>query len=317
MDDSIRVSILVPFYNVEQYFLKCLASIFTQTYQYVDYVFVDDCSPDNSLKILNDALIEYNIEKERYVLVSHKCNEGIAKSRIDCIENARGEYVYFVDADDWVEKEAIEHMVAACNNGEVDIIGCDFIKDFVSGSMTYHHEEYAESCVGNMLKCLNYDIATVLWKLLIRRELFCHFSISPINIGEDYIVTIKLFYYANSFRYIRDAFYHYVQYNPNRLSFQTLLSINDHIKCVNEVESFMRAKECFDNEVEHQLLLRKFNIKSNFVLNKNLLDDVAFNTTFPEAKGVWRQMNYSYKENLKFWLAEHGLFVVLKFFMSL
>jgi hypothetical protein len=197
---------------------------------------------------------------------------------------------------------------------QLDIIGCDFVKEFISGSMTYHHEKYAKSCIGNMLKCLNYDIATVLWKLLIRRDLFSHFSISPINIGEDYIITIKLFYYANSFMSIRKAFYHYVQYNPNRLSFQTLHSIRDHIKCVYEVESFLRANKCFDDDVEHQLLLRKFNIKSNFVLNKNMMDDLAFKTTFPEAKGVWREMNYSNKENLKFWLAEHGLFVILKLF---
>ena len=89
-----------------------------------------------------------------------------------------------------------------------------------------------------------------------------------------------------------------------------------HIKGVQEVESFCRDKGLYDDYVAHILKLRKFNIKSNFVLNKQLLDEVSFNNTFPEAKGIWRMMNYSKKECVKFWLAEHGLIRFLKLLLS-
>lgn len=312
MNHPISVSILMPIYKVEQYLERTLDSIFTQTYPYLDYVFVNDCSPDNSLQVLLNTIKKHGIKDARYVIVNHEQNEGIAVSRTDCIANAKGDYVFFVDSDDWIEKDAVEQMVKACNNGTIDIVGCDFMKDFVSGDTKYYHEKYGEICRENMLKCLNYDIGTVLWKLLIRRSLFCNFKIIPhVDIVEDYIMSVKLYYYAKNFVAIPKAFYHYVQYNQARVSFQTQRSVNMHIKGVQEVERFCREKGLYDDYVHQKLLLRKFNIKGNFVLNKQLLNNKLFQTTFPEAKGVWRNMKYSRKEQLKFWLAEHNLFFIL------
>lgn len=304
----------MPIYKVEQYLEKTLASIFTQTYPYLDYVFVNDCSPDNSLQVLKDTIAKYQIEENRYTIVSHAQNEGIAVSRTDCIANAKGDYVYFVDSDDWIEKDTVEQMVSATKGGTIDIVGCDYMKDYLSSKTTYHHDNYAETCRENLYKCLNYDIATVLWKLLIRRELFDNFKITPhVDIVEDYIMSVKLYYYAKSFVAIPKAYYHYVQYNQSRVSLQTLWSITMHIKGVEEVEQFCREKELYNDEVAYKLLLRKFNIKSNFVINNQLLDINAYQETFPEAKGIWKEMNYSKKERVKFWLADHGLFLLLKF----
>lgn len=302
----------MPIYKVEQYIEKTLDSIFTQTYPYLDYVFVNDCSPDKSILVLKDTIKKHHIEADRYTIIDHVQNEGIAVSRADCIAYAKGDYVFFVDSDDWIERNTVEHLVAATKDGKIDIVGCDYMKEYLSGESTYHHENYSDSCRENLIRCLNYDISTVLWKLLIKRSLFEYFPISHINIGEDYIISIKLYYYAESFVSLPQAFYHYVQYNGNRLSFQKQRSIDDHIKCVNEVESFLREKGLYDDRICHSLLLRKFNIKSNFVLDKRLLNEKAFNNTFPEAKSIWRKMNYSKKECLKFWLAENGLFELLK-----
>ena len=312
MGNKIHVTILMPIYKVEQYLEKTLDSVFTQTYPYLDYVFVNDCSPDNSLQVLKDAIARYQIESNRYTIINHIQNEGIAVSRTDCIANAKGDYVYFVDSDDWIEKDTVEQMVYATNDGAIDIVGCDYMKDYLSGETTCHHENYADNCRDNMLRCLNYDIATVLWKLLIRRDLFNNFSITPhVDIVEDYIMSVKLYYYAKSFTAIPRAFYHYVQYNQARVSLQTLWSINMHIKGVEEVEGFCREKGLIDDETEYKLLLRKFNIKSNF-LTKQLLDYYRYEQTFPEAKSIWRKMNYSGKERIKFWLAEHGHYSLLK-----
>ena len=312
MEKEIHVSILMPIYKVEQYLEKTLDSIFTQTYPYLDYVFVNDCSPDNSLQVLINTIEKHRIEKSRYTIINHEQNEGIAVSRTDCIAHAKGEYVFFVDSDDWIEKNAVEQMVTATKAGAIDIVGCDFSKDFLSGKTTYHHEDYADSCRENMYRCLNYDIATVLWKLLIRRSLFDNFTITPhVDIVEDYIMSVKLYYYAKHFVSIPKSFYHYIQYNQARVSLQTAWSVSMHIKGVQEVEDFCRQKGLFDKNVEHKLLLRKFNIKSNF-LNKPLLDYKSYVQTFPEANRMWREMNYSRKEQLKFWLAERGWFSLLK-----
>ena len=309
---SYQVSIIVPIYNVEKYIVKCATTLFEQDFDSIEYIFVNDCSPDKSILVLKDTIKKHHIEADRYTIIDHVQNEGIAVSRADCIAYAKGDYVFFVDSDDWIERNTVEHLVAATKDGKIDIVGCDYMKEYLSGESTYHHENYSDSCRENLIRCLNYDISTVLWKLLIKRSLFEYFPISHINIGEDYIISIKLYYYAESFVSLPQAFYHYVQYNGNRLSFQKQRSIDDHIKCVNEVESFLREKGLYDDRICHSLLLRKFNIKSNFVLDKRLLNEKAFNNTFPEAKSIWRKMNYSKKECLKFWLAENGLFELLK-----
>lgn len=310
---TLLVSVLMPIYNVEQYLGKTLDSIFTQTYQNIEYVFVNDCSPDNSLGMLKESINRHHIDESRYTIVSHEHNEGIAVSRADCLAHAKGDYVFFVDSDDWIESEAVEQMVKATRNGAIDIVGCDFMKDYPSGETTYHHENYGNSCRMNMLYCLNYDIATVLWKLLIRRSLFENFSITPhVDIVEDYIMSVKLYYYAKSFVALPRAFYHYVQYNQARVSLQTKRSVTMHIKGVKEVEEFCREKGLYNNkEVEHKLKLRKFNIRSNF-LTAQLLDYDAYRHTFPDSSGAWHEMGYSWKEQLKFWLADHRLFTILK-----
>ena len=312
MGQIITVSILMPIYKVDQFLEKALISVFMQTYKNINYVFVIDGSPDKSLQILKDTINKCCVEPGRYNIIIHDNNEGIAKSRSDCIVMAKGDYVYFVDSDDWIEEDAVEQMVSATKDGSVDIVGCDYMKDFQTGKTTYYRENYGVTCVENLHRCINYDIATVLWKLLVRRKLFTYFTIDPINIGEDYIISIKLFYFAKSFISLNKAFYHYVQYNQNRLSFQSLRSIRDHIKCVKVVENFIKEKGFFDDEIQHRILLRKFNIKSNFVLNNMLLDEKSYNNTFPEANGVWQEMGYSRKEKIKFWLAENGLFALLK-----
>ena len=148
--------------------------------------------------------------------------------------------------------------------------------------------------------------------MLIRRSLFPNFTITPhVDIVEDYIISVKLYFYANSFAVVDKYLYHYVQYNEGRVSFQTLRSITNHIKGVKEVEEFLKTKELISQNISNLLNLRKFNIKSNF-LTKNLFDIQAYRTTFPEADKVWRQINYSRNEKIKFWLAEKKLYFILR-----
>ena len=312
MNTNPLVSILIPIYNVEKYLGKCLDSVFSQTYKNVEYVFVDDCSTDNSYDVLMSSIEQNNIPKYKYTIVSHKQNEGIAVSRADCIANAKGEYVQFVDSDDWIEPDMTETLVEATKSSQIDLVGCYFIKDFLSGKQTRHSENYSQSCAENMVLCINYDISTVLWKMLIRRSLFSYFKITPhVDIVEDYIISVKLYFYANSFAVVDKYMYHYVQYNEGRVSFQTLRSITNHIKGVKEVEEFLKTKELITPNISNLFNLRKFNIKSNF-LTKNMFDIQAYRTTFPEADKAWRQIDYSRNEKIKFWLAEKKLYFILR-----
>ena len=311
MDKQLKISILIPIFNAEKFLGKCLDSVFGQTYSPIEYVFVDNCSTDNSLAILEDKIKQYDICKDNYKLIKHAENLGIAVSRNDCIEHATGDYVLFVDSDDWIENDMLELLVSATSDGNSDIVGCDFYQEKPDGTTSYVKEPFSDNCHDNLLKALNYEISSVLWKLLVRRSLFNEIRFTPhLDIVEDYIVTIKLYQHATTFAAVHKALYHYVLYQ-NSTSSKRLNSIISHVKGVTIIEEYLKREGLYDSEVEHRLLLRKFNIKSNF-LTKQLLDYKSYRQTFPEAKGVWREMGYSRNERIKFWLADHGMFSLLK-----
>ena len=312
MKNSIRVSILVPIYNVEKFIGKCLDSIFSQNYTNVNYVFADDCSTDNSLMVLQSKLAEYSISSERYIIIRHSENMGIAQTRIGLLAEADGDYVQFIDSDDWIENNMIEAMVEATDNGKIDIVGCDFFWEYANGRTKANFDNFAGSCFDNMIKTINFQITPVLWKLLVKKSLYRNFKIdSNINVGEDYIISIKLFFYAKSFKHVEQHLYHYVQLNKSRLSSQIKRGIKDHMKAVIEVESFFKNQNFNNEAIIEQLMLRKFNIRSNF-LNNRFLDYDEYNNCFPETKGIWRKINYTKREKFKFWLADHKLFFLLK-----
>jgi glycosyltransferase involved in cell wall biosynthesis len=245
-------------------------------------------------------------------IISHKNNLGIAATRNDCLNYAKGDYVLFVDSDDWLELTMVEELVNSTQNGKIDIVACDYFLEKKNGQRIICQENYGSGCCENMRKAVNYEIFTILWKLLIRRSLFSNISFTPdINIGEDYIVSIKLYYYAQTFYHLHEPLYHYSQINDVRYSNLKIQNIEDHIKAVQEIEFFLKNVHIYDDDIIRRLNLRKFNIKKYF-LDINFLNYERWKTTFPESDRMWREIPYSRKEKVKFWLAENHLFFLLK-----
>ena len=118
-DMQIKVSIIIPVYNTEQYLQRCLDSIQSQTYSFLEVVLVDDGSTDNSGRICD----EYAQKDSRFNVI-HKENKGVTKARIDGFNASQGEYVFFIDADDTIEEDAIEKLVDNSQKFKVDISIC-------------------------------------------------------------------------------------------------------------------------------------------------------------------------------------------------
>ena len=105
------VSILVPIYGVEKYIARCVESLFGQTYDNIDYVFVDDCTPDNSITVLKNVLSNYPNRKDSVRIIRHKKNQGLAVTRNTAVAVAKGEFLMHVDSDDWIELNTVELCV--------------------------------------------------------------------------------------------------------------------------------------------------------------------------------------------------------------
>ena len=134
-----KVSVIVPIYNVEKYLRKCVSSILEQSYKNIEIILVDDGSTDMSGKICDELSKEHD-----NVIVIHKQNGGLSSARNAGIEASNGDYLSFIDSDDYIEKTMYEEMVNAIENSKKDIASCGRIVD------VYGSHENKEFCLDNV-----------------------------------------------------------------------------------------------------------------------------------------------------------------------
>ncbi|MCQ2238175.1 MAG: glycosyltransferase family 2 protein [Bacteroidaceae bacterium] len=296
-----KVSVLVPIYNVEPFIGKCLESIIHQTYSNFELVCCNDASTDGSRKKLIEIFSSY--PDLDYKLIDHPVNQGIAQTRNDLLNAATGDYILFVDSDDWIELNMIEIMLNKSILSNADLVGCYHYNSRINGSESVKKVLYSESKDESLRRVITYRICSELWKLLIKRSIIednnMRFS-SGVNIGEDYLFSIQLYYYASRFAFVTDPLYHYVQYNPIRYSKPSLKGIEDHIEAIKMAESFFLKNRIYDSYKE-ELMFRKFRIRSNFVLNKLFRDTKRWRRLFPETNYLcWKS---PIRDRIKYFLA--------------
>ena len=116
-----KISIIIPVYNVEQYIKNCLESVINQTYDNWEIILIDDGSTDNSKAIYENIAI-----KNDKIKIFKQTNKGVSAARNLGIEKAQGDYIVFLDADDWIEKKFLERMLEVIENEDADIVQCNF-----------------------------------------------------------------------------------------------------------------------------------------------------------------------------------------------
>ena len=300
-----RVSILIPIYNVERFFARCIESIFSQTYQDIEYVFVNDHTPDGSMSVLGRMCEKYPVRANNVKIIENANNQGIAKVRHTLLENAGGDYVLFVDSDDWIEPDMVELMANEAMSRNADVVGCDYYEDYESRSVVVR-QEYPSGHDEAMKAMTLLKIKGVLWKLLIRRDILMQNDlrfIPTIHFAEDYIFCCKLFYYSHVFASVNKPLYHYIQYNPNNYSSTAIdKRVESFARAIREVERFYRQEGVYE-KLEKELTVRKFLIKSQYVLDNGHVNIRKWSRLFPESNHVWREMGYSRGNRMRFFLA--------------
>lgn len=304
MNKDIKVSILVPFFKVENYVGKCVESLFCQTYKNIEYVFVNDCTPDKSMEIINENIDKFGV-KDKCKIIEHKTNKGISTSRNDCLDNATGDYILFIDSDDYIDLDMVESLVNAAKENDADISGCGYTEEFGDRSVdmpqvyTNDHDE--------MLKAITVlKIKGVMWKLLIRRSIVEDNNVRflPDNtVVEDYLFCCKVFFYAKKFASVERCMYHYIQFNPDNHSQITRFNVNSQANAVIKTEEFYKENGVYDI-VKNELLQRKFILKLPLLLNKNCYDVKTWRQLFPESNFAWNNINLGIKNKLIVLLAQ-------------
>lgn len=128
-----KVSVLVPVYNVERYIGRCARSIFRQTFQDWEAIFVDDASPDASMQELERAIGEFPALHGKVKTIQHEKNRGSAAARATALKEATGEYVLFVDSDDFITTDMLAKMVTAARKEQADLTICNYVEQTAAG----------------------------------------------------------------------------------------------------------------------------------------------------------------------------------------
>lgn len=217
----IKVSVVVPVYGVEKYVERCVRSLFDQTMtDGVEFIFVDDCTPDNSIEIIRETLNGYSQRSKQVKFLRHNDNKGLPQARKTGIEAAQGEYIYNVDSDDWLEMTALEKMYEAAVDNDADIIVCDMFYSSDTRSVEVHRP-FREKCL--LEEMIKVRTPWAVWNKLIRRQLY--FTPTPIffptdYMGEDMVQITQLVERAKKILYLPVSLYHYYQ-NPGSFAQQT------------------------------------------------------------------------------------------------
>lgn len=193
------VSVIIPMFNVEHVMDRCLNSIAAQKIERVEYLFIDDCSTDATIVKLFDWIEKQKTSSVVYRLIRHHSNRGVAAARNTGLEHAQGKYIYYVDADDFIEPNTLQTLYRNAEEKKLDIVGCEW---FLSFKQNERHMIQPDAASGEELfrKMAEGTMRWNLWLFLIRRALYEEHQIRFIpqmNMGEDMMVMLKLSLHAN------------------------------------------------------------------------------------------------------------------------
>lgn len=310
-----KVSLIVPVYKVETYIERCVRAIFEQTLSSLQVIFVDDCSPDNSINIVRSTLDQYPDKTAHVLFLENEYNQGASVSRNLGIEYAEGRYIAFCDADDWMEKNTIELMYETIISNQADIVWTDFYYTTLKKNTLQRQvvTEKSESCISALM---SEKMHGAVWNKLYKRSLFFEnriFFPEGRDMWEDLYTNIRLFYFAKRIVYLPKAFYHYVQYNSNSIGSSTLgeKKISDIIGNTNAIEHFLRRRQVIALH-EKEIFLLKLAAKQTLLFTCDRKSFEQWRDTYPEAnKYIMSFRALPIHLRLIGWAATHGIWSII------
>lgn len=214
-----KVSVIIPVYKVEKHIAKCCRSLFSQTLDNVEYIFIDDAGLDNSISVIKEVLEEFPERKENVKFIIHPENKGVSRSRQDGLDAATGEYIIHCDPDDYLDREAYEALYEKAKKSGADLVMCDFaiekdgkISHLSQRPISLHHISLLQQ-----MSCLrNPNIMGSTCNKLIRNEIAKKYRFpDDIIYCEDLYYLFMILNEDIKIEYIDAPFYHYVAHEES------------------------------------------------------------------------------------------------------
>lgn len=212
------MSLVVPVYGVERYISRFAESALGQTYEQMQFVFVNDGTKDRSMEILEEMIdTRFSHLKPRIVIVN-KENEGLPAARKTGLEYAEGEYILFADSDDWLEPDAVERVMEKAEETGADIVYFDLIKEYGHRTSYKRELEYDESNKNDFIvnifnyKSQGYTVTKCFRKSIYTDNVIYH---PKYGMHEDIYLMTQIIFYAKSLVHLPVGLYHYRKDNPD------------------------------------------------------------------------------------------------------
>ena len=207
-----KVSIVVPVYGVEKYIERCARSLFTQTFGDIEYIFVNDCTKDSSMQVLEFVMKDYPARNVR--IINKEKNEGLPQARKTGVLASTGDFIMHIDSDDWVEHDIVEKLYARAMEEVADMVYCDWVEEYEDRSVLFSQhpmsiENYYKSILG--FKSFSY-----VWNRLTKRELYDGIEFPIPYMLEDFVITSQLVSKAMKVSLVHEPLNHYSKMNTGQ-----------------------------------------------------------------------------------------------------
>lgn len=261
-----KVSVLVPVYGVEKYIERCARSLFEQTLDDIEFIFVDDCTPDHSIEILKSVIEKYRLrftEKKYDVrIVRMPTNSGLAAVRRHGIQLATGDYVIHCDSDDWVDVTMYEKMYNQAIRNTSDLVICDYvISNGYKESEKVFRKNISDCSRDAVFKrLLTSSALNPVWSAMSKRQLYEDMMFPVGAMSEDKTIMIQLAWKAQKITYLPEALYYY------------FLSDTSILRTVNKEVNIKKFKQITDN----RYILLNFFEKEKITIPQKQLDAFVF-----------------------------------------
>ena len=261
-----KVSVIIPLYGVEKFIEKCAHSLLKQTLREVEFIFVDDATPDHSISILKEVVKLYPQRERDVKIITHQVNKGLPSARNTGLSHAKGEYIFHCDGDDFVEPDMLQVLYESVQRQQADIVWCDWFLSFEKNERLMKQPEYAsakEALKAMLSGAMKYNV----WNKLVRHSLYVdndiHFP-DGYGMGED-MTMMLLFARAKKVAYVPQAFYHYVKLNTGAFS-QTFSEKHQVALKYNVTRTSNYLREVFGKELDHEIAFLQLEAKFPFLI---------------------------------------------------
>ena len=218
-----KISVIVAVFNVEKYLKKCVESILNQTYQNLEVILINDGSTDQSGDICNEYA-----QKDNRVKVISRENRGIAFTRNEGLDTATGDYITFVDSDDYIHPQMYELMMKKLRDNHADVVACDYLEIPENEAVSMGQLDVDKIDIDiiqtkqekkKYIYLDKYVDALLVWNKIIKKELWDGIRCPKDKIYEDETITFRTLYYAQKIVYLNEKLYYYVRrYSKNSIT---------------------------------------------------------------------------------------------------